>query len=1288
MFVSRNLSRRPVAALAFLAFFLCPFALTLAQSGWDFVKNNDFVQARTAFEAELKKNPQSETALVGLVFIAETLHDYENYRRHANQLMATDWDANLFWLFGHMADGPAEQLLAHKWPENIRAQLVAAQADTLFTLRKFKDSHALNLTVFHDWNWSVAGPFTNVAGSGFVEKTPVETEPFDPKRTFKNEDGVEFSWFDRTLREPGSRVDFEPLPGSGGLATYYANTFLTVPTARRAQIRLARHEPMKIWLDDQLIFENFRQVGDRLDTEIITFDLPAGTHRLLVKLAEFPDEDTKSKVSLAFNEVYDDTDRSGFHRGRGGYGNAGSTYRRYSRTNFRLRLTDVEGRIFNDVTSSFSGKYTPATQAWKADLKADEHLNFFVKKAESSTPAAWYLLSKAFSRAEAYERGEEYFVRLHERMPRSAFVKFLLAKFYDANDKGEKAEGLLSEMDTVRTPTFAEHFSRFEKIDKEQNEAGYVAMMEHILALSPTNWGILNQYLEHLKEKGKKEQVKDYVKKFMDAHRDEKWRERLEDYLKDESYKPESYKPETDKEREKDFKEAQKRLKKRFSLPDYNTLIEFYKNKEKVADALRVYDEVIGIMPWNTYRMVEKAEYLFEVERTDEALTLLNNLLKLRPYDDDVYETIGDIYIEKKDEQEALKWYRKAEKLAANGYGGGKLTEKIEKLENKKKYTGYFAGINLTEAAKDMSWREKYRDEESVISLFAQQVTYIRDEKRLESVRKMVIHIQNEAGAKAWTEGDFRQIGRITSAKILKKDGSVSSPDMDYNFAVFKNLQPGDIILIEGGSEQTMPDEIPGELLNIDVLTWTAPVAKATMEMLLPKDQEIYLTSNRLDLVPTRRDTGDFKMLTWTWRDIQKHESEEASPQNLDEYAYLMMGSVPDWSRVVAWYNRKTYCRTAPNYEVLDKARELIKPGMTKEQIVETLHTFITKDINYSYVSFLNSNYTPKKPGATLGGKVGDCKDVATLMISLLRENGIPAWYTLAETHGFSRQEPRPTLYVFNHAIVAYEITPGELRFADLTTDYYPNGIVPEFDSDAWGLVIREGETQIRRLPNHALDPTRSRVEITAKAEVDADENITLDVLAVNHGCPAGRWREELIPATAEDRRKKLSEYYGGGVLTHLDFERIEFENLPDQNDPLRARVRMKAFNQLDKVSNFWIMPLPLPLSTPVQKSLFAAKRYNDLDVDKLFELAPVRETVELALPAGFTLLEMPQNQRIESKFGNYALTFEPMPGGIRIRREAAFKQRYISHSDFQEFKKFYLKMLDADDAKLALKKK
>ena len=1270
-----------------LSLLFLSFQANAQTSGWELVKANNFVGARAAFLEELKKDPKNEAALAGMLFCTETVHQEELYQQYANELIRSRWQAPYVWLFGHLFDGRPEERLQQSLPVPLRIPALMDIADSLFAHREMAESRAVLRQTVPDWNWSITGPFDNMRGSGFLEITPVENAPFDPKATFKNEEGIEFGWLPRRLRDPAAAVNFRPLPQSEDLATYYANTFLTVPTARRVQLGISRNTPMKIWLDGQLLAELDRNfTPDEWDGETLEFDLPSGTHRLLVKLSEFPEEEANTPIELEFGEteLLEEPDYTQSYRELNAYSYGGRP-----EVNFRLRLCDpATGLLFSDISSAYEGSYKPLTSAPAIDFQDKKYLQYFQKEAESGQEWKIYLLCKALLSSGAREDAEAYFSAYKAQHPQSAFARYLLAKCFDANGKGERAEALLSEMDTVATPTFAEFYNRFQKINKDQEEVRFVSALEQLLGISPSNWEIMNTYLDFLREKGRKEQVKNWVTDFLKYNNTEKWKKRLETYLKEDSYKPESFKPLTDKERLKNFKEAKKEVEKTFSTLLYMQLLDYYKYKDQENDVLATYDEMLAVVPWQTGFQLNKANYLFEKERNTEALAVLRNLVQQEPYSKEIYELMGDIAIEQKNEADALVYYRQAEKISGEGARYSGLREKLEKLENRKKYTGYFSSVVLSDIAKQQTNVDAYADEDAVVLLFSVQNTYLKDENKIESSRKAVIRILSEAGAKNWTEADLRQIGQIDAAKVLKRDGSITSPELGYGMAVFKNLQAGDLILVEGTMDIGVSEEIPGDFWDIQIPTWQVPVLRARVELLAPADVQLQFAANRISPTPiAMRDTAAFRHYTWEWQNIPKIETEEAMPETYDNFAWLMMGSMQDWSPVVRWYERQTYCRVEPNYEVLEKARQIVKPGMSETEIVEALHTFIVREINYSYVPFLNNNYIPKKPGETISGKVGDCKDVATLMISLLHEFNIPAWYTLVSTHSFSNRDIRPVIYAFNHAIVAYELKDKQLRFADLTTDYFPTGILPTGDSDAWGLVIRPGETRLRRLPNHALDSTVTKIEIDAKAMLDADGNLQVDLQTVQHGAAAGHWRELLQRANVVDRRKMVSDYFSGGVLTHLNLNEFNCENLDSINEPLRTRLQITAYNQLDHVSNLFIMPLPLPLSSPTQKALFSVKRYNDLDLDALFELAPVRESVELVLPKGFTLAEMPADQRFSSVFGDYALTFEKTPGGLRMLREVNFKKRFVGHDEFQELKKFYLRMLDADDLLLALKK-
>ncbi|MCC6410296.1 MAG: hypothetical protein IT270_01480 [Saprospiraceae bacterium] len=1271
---------------------LFSFVVLGAQSndGWTMVGDNRFTEAKKLFEKQFAEGDRSEPTLCGLLFLAETTRDYDPYCRYAAELVKHTQQAPYAWLFGHLNPEAVPPTL----PESLILTQRIRKADSLFYHKQFEASNKINRSIVPDWTWCVTGPFLNVAGSGFVENAEPETRPFLPSDTFRTSTGINVGWLPLEFTKPGAQVDFSRLPQTGGHAVYFAHTFIESEIHQTVALNVTRSEPMQIWLDGYLIAQMHQPgaVAD-WDAETLYFELEKGTHSLMVKVAEFPFEPEESRLQLGFHEQENEgddwlqTDR----KLRDPQTSLESMlFDRFSPgTGFVLRLCDPQtGRLLTNIQPGVAQNYhagaKPPTQVV---FKENPYLAHFVRLEKAQPEALWrqYLRIKAYTRSSAPEDGEAWMLQKQRENSSSDFHRYLLAKCYDLNGKPERAESLLSAMDSSTAPTFAERYVRLLKLDKDQDEAAYQSALMDLLTLSPENGLVLDRYLKFLQEKGRNEEAGSYVRNFLSNTNDPKWKDRLSEYLEATSYKPSSHKPPSDQDRERLYRKARRALKKTFDPNDYMTVLQFQKRNGQQRDVLATFDDMLVSAPWMRLFFYEKASYLFENERTDEALALIGTLLKTEPFNPDLYELQGDIFFEKKNEKAALDAYLFAEKLLGiSAYG---LREKIDKIAEKTSYNAFFSPVNTDAAARDRSWLEAYPGAESVIALYNQQSTYYPEERRLESRRRVVIHILSDAGAKRWTEADLRQLGNISNARVLKKDGSVTSPDLGWGMAVFKNLQAGDVIIAEGQSDSNMPDEMMGEFLDINLVSWQAPVVQAEFELLLPDSMALHAACNKVDCNYTTRDSASLRLYRWSWQKVPKMEEEVGTPVNLDGVAWLMLGNAPDWGHVVQWYERTTYCRSEPNYEVLEKVRELIRPDMSEAAIVQTLHHFITSEISYSYVPFLNSNYVPKKPGETLSGKIGDCKDVATLMISLLREHGIPAWYTLVSTHNFTNREPRPTIYVFNHAIVAYQLSDGVLRFADLTTDYFPTGVLPGNDCDAWALVIRPGETQLRRLPDHALDPEVSSFIIHASARLDEEHNVLINSSISCKGTVAGNWREELLRSTEEEKHRRLTEYFGGGVLSHLDLLSFRFEGLDSFDAPLTLKMEATAYHQLDRVSNLWIMPLPLPMSLPVQKALFASQRYNDIDLDAFFELAPIFETVDFEVPQGFELVEIPQNLILHTRFGDYELTFEPTATGLRLKRSLVFKQRFLLDTDFPEFKKFYLAVLDGDDVRLAMKK-
>jgi Tfp pilus assembly protein PilF len=1268
------------------AFFTNVVDAQVAQNGWDIIVQNDFTRAKSVFEEELKSNPKNQDALAGLIFIAETVQDYKHFKMYSNKLIDVKWDENIFGLFGHLYESDPEKMIEKLDNERFLARYRFAYADSLFQKRKFLDAEKEKRLVIGDYNWSVIGPFNNVSGSGFTESTLIEEENYNHTTTYQNEDGIPLKWVSRKLRAPDGIVDFQDILPIASNSMYYANTFIETPKDRITQFRIARSAPMKIWLDGDLIFENRNNISFIWDAEIIELALKAGTHRLVVKCAGYPDFMQSNTLSLAYNDTYDEGDGfedNDFHVFNFTNNNIGSNLR------FGIRITDTKGKVFSDIQSSFVSDYSSARYEFtQQNYTLISHFQQEIDKKPKDLKN-YYFLSKAYFLYNFTDEGEAYFNELYANHPEEVFFKYLLAKFYTANGKGEKAEALISGLDEAKTPFFAIMETELSKIDQEKNESSYLTTLEKLLNISPTNWGVISDYLDYFGKKGKSEEKKKFIEKFLSQFPDKKYKSILEPYLKDDSYKPFSYKPLTDREKDKKAKETLKRIKRTFKISDYQSLISYYKQKGKVDNALKLYDEIIEILPYQSTWRTEKAALLFENDRLDETLVELSKALAFDEFNSRTYETIGDVYLEKGSKEMAYDFYKKSMDLKkiADSYGIESLQDKMEKINTKTSMQSYFKPITFEEVLKDQSWKGKYLDEESIILLYTIEAALDEDNK-IDYSQKMMISIKNEAGAKYWTEANFGFLGEITFVKVLKKDGQVVSPSRNYGYVVFKNLEPGDIIQIEGNSNANMNRELHGEMYHIAALSHEVPVCQAKLEFIHPKDKSLFYECYRLDCNPDIKEIDDYKILTWEYKDIPKMEGEYAVLDDLDLYAWIMFSTQKDWSKVVDWYLRKTYRRLETNYEIDNELLAILKEGMSEEEVVETIYNYVTKEITYSHVSFLNSNYIPKKPSSTVSDQIGDCKDVASLMIAMLRKSGIEAYYVLVRSSNFTNSKPTPTILAFNHVIVGYTLEDGVMRYLDLTTDYYPYYVIPEFDNNSWALVVREGERDVFRLPNDMLNPEKTRLELTIKAKVNSDRSLVIEASIVGKGVLGGKLREELNRVTTEDDRKKfLLGYFGEGSFDHLTLDDFSFKNLENITAPLEMDMNMKAYNYIERVSDFYIVQIPLLNAIKTRPVLFTEKRYNNLDLNALFETAPSYQNIELEIPKEFKLMDIPKNIQIDNEFGRYEMVFEKTDNGIRVNRKLELKTRLIEYEDYGKFKAFYLDLLDADRMKLALMK-
>jgi hypothetical protein len=1271
--------------LSVLFLITCTFSINIllaneTTDGWEAIQKNDFIAAKQSFVAALKNNPKDVEALRGLLFISETAQDGHEYDKRVKQLVEANWDEATYRLFDHVYEGEIEDILNQNFSQIAKVKAMMYVADSLFENRKKKKALKVWRSTVADYNWSVIGPFKNVAGSGHINAHSVEMDDYSPDKTYTNESKLDLKWLNYQLRSPKGLVQMDDILPKSREAVYYANTFVKVPTDRALQLRITRQDPVKIWVDGDLVFDHNDPSTFEWDEEIIQLKVKSGTHRILIKLS--PYKDIFSNRRGGFSLYYNDGNAPFLSPGYEDYGGQRNDLI------FALRLTDEQGKHFEDITSDYKGniskqKYTPQVSS--------KHTIKHFKQLVKDNPENWsnyYLLTKAFIKHQAYLEGEEFFVNLlkeKKAFKKSVYFNFLLAKFFSNTDKSDRSEAILSDLDKSKTPLFELLYQEFQKLDADKDETKYLAGLKELHALSPSNWSIINKFITFYDNKGQRDEKRAFIQSVIDRYPN--YSKSLGKYLEDDSYKPSSYKPMTDKEREQDAKKARKRIKSQFLTYDYQTLIRFYKNTEKIDKVLGLYDDLIEMLPYRTDYLENKANYLFEKDQLDAALKTLNKITPYEPFNTGVLETIGDIYVEKKNEKTALSFYEKVEKISratssSRFYNGVDLEKKINRIkgEEKNEVKDLFKEVTFDEVLKDNRWVQKYSGEESVILLYTVDME-LKDNDNFDVETKMMIKILNEAGAKFWTETNFNFVGQVNSAKVIKPDGREITPEMNYSYAVIKNLAPGDVIQVEGSFEYNMSTEVNNESFMLSGLSYEAPIYYQKLEIITEAGKELNIACNRMDCesfkIRTEKKEKSYTIRTLERQFVPKMEQEAAVLDRLDAVSWIMVGTMQDWTKISQWYLDKTYRKLELTYEIKNAIDTIVNDGMTDEEKVIALYNFVTKDIKYSYVSFLQSNFIPKSPASTLSAGIGDCKDVSSLSIAMLRYVGIEAYYVLVKTRDFTNLEPIPSI-LFDHVITGY-VLDGKMRYMDLTTDYYPYYVVHEGDSDAWALLVKKGNNQAFRLPDDFLNKEKNTLKIDATVQLNLDKSINLKVNSNADGLIGGRIREEVNGLPINEQKKYISTFFGKNAFKNLEVEAFDFGNLTKITPPLASNFTLKSNSYLDKVSSLFIFQLPLLQSVGASGLLTPATRYNDLDLAQTFEITPSIQDIMIEVPKDYHISEIPENVQMDNPFFKYQLTFEKAGDGMKMHREMVFKERIVVAKDYQAFKKEYLKLLDVD---------
>lgn len=264
----------------------------------------------------------------------------------------------------------------------------------------------------------------------------------------------------------------------------------------------------------------------------------------------------------------------------------------------------------------------------------------------------------------------------------------------------------------------------------------------------------------------------------------------------------------------------------------------------------------------------------------------------------------------------------------------------------------------------------------------------------------------------------------------------------------------------------TMPKLLPERFCLFNGMPLGISIRAFHLEVHFARSRAMQWKSSSKDLIPeVREEAGE---ICWAWKRENLLEAipEPKLPAWFLAGTWIQVTDCQSWADVVGAC-LKTWPLENPGPEILQLAETIKADARTEEERVEKAITFVQDGFRYLSVNVTFGGQIPSPASDVLLRRFGDCKDLACLLVLLLRALGVPARPVLVHTMLAKKvRDFLPMPGAFNHVIVEYE-TGSERRWVDATRRLQGGGIhhrpIADFNV---GLAIESGSGELRAMPD------------------------------------------------------------------------------------------------------------------------------------------------------------------------------------------------------------------------------
>lgn len=1151
-----------------------------------------------------------------------------------------------------------------KLPGNLKARLHSTLGDHFETQGEFKDAKAEFEQIGSITKWMCVGSFENISASGFDKEYEPIKNP-EASTQFKNKLGANVNWFTLFDVRLDRWVDLEYYFYAGNSIVYSQN-FVNSPIEQKVQLRFGVSGSIKVWLNDQLILSESEERNNDFDSYWVETTLKKGYNRVLVQIGE----------SEADN------------------------------SNFMMRITDVNGENINGLT--FADKDNKEYDKTSVEFKSinPSYFEFFEKKVEQDPSFInLILLAKTYSDRDMRYKARKVLNRAQEIAPKSSYVVLKLISVYQSEGNRTAIAKAIEWL-------------------KENDKDNIVSLdMLYDEAVENKDYVKADSLLRRIEAVVGSDAEMVYEKK-MDLYGAQEKNEALIGVIESaydrypENYLFVLYKALVEKSKNNStgaIKVLKKYSKKYYNISILKQMAQIHFSGGNPYAGLDLYKQMVEDNPIGVGLHYELADIYMQIQNYNEAISLLNTIVRIAPTISRYWELRGKCYAEKADHISAKTNYVRAIELNPTNFGARTKTRELEGIDAD--IFKNFPEIDVYKAFNEGGSATDYPDDNSVILVNSvQRVVYgdgVSEEKHT-----VVVKVLNKAGIDVWKEYRvpyyFTQNVTIEKVEVLKANGTKLEAESEGTSVVFTNLEAGDGIHITYKVENYQTGKLAPHFTDKHYFELSYPVKYSSYSLLIDTGVKFkYRFSNKgfnpvknfvreeTDSVVKNKNPfalqgttsaktvmNGYTMYQWEKSDIPAIKSESYMTNLVDYGEVLFISSFPDWKFISNWYSDLAKTKAKSDFEVKETAQELFKgkENLGKLEKVMLIHDYIVKNIRYSLVSFRQSGLIPQKASKVINTRVGDCKDVSTLFVALCREAGIDSVrLVLINTRDNGQKDLLLPSIDFNHCIGNVTID-GKEYFVELTSD--KNGFTthPTVLKNSYALKIYDELEGTSQEPFYLAPSTAAPDNIIRVTDAQfSGKEMTINTKTTKYGDWASDVRHQYADIPETERRKKLLQNLTGDNSS-IKLNTFKFNDLEAISDSIVYDYNYTIGNTVTQITGLNIFSLPWSTKFSSISFLSSEERKYPIRVWSYLQYNVSEEVVTLTLPEGTKLVELPANVHLKCNAADYTVTYKAVGNKILAKRTVKILADIVPVAEYNDFKKFFEKVVEEDTRQLAFK--